>query len=173
MVSDKINHAPPWQPTQASRVQAGCCKMCENFWHYHSCTVPAGCSPTPKSVKLELPDNSKPSEEVGEQPIGTVQLGLAGRRSRLPKALPGCSARISSAKWRYGTRGWLLCHIGWQYAQLAGDAAGLTGWQKRAPKLRSNNQTTDQATKNPAGAGVQLTRACFPAPAGQNHIKLS
>ena len=89
MVSDKINHAPPWQPTQASRVQAGCCKMCENFWHYHSCTVPAGCSPTPKSVKLELPDNSKPSEEVGEQPIGTVQLGLAGRRSRLPKALPG------------------------------------------------------------------------------------
>ena len=58
-------------------------------------------------------------------------------------------------------------------AILAGDAAGLTGWQKRAPKLRSNNQTTDQATKNPAGAGVQLTRACFPAPAGQNHIKLS
>ena len=147
--------------------------------------------------------------------------GWLGDGADCQKLCRGCSARISSAKWRYGaqgwriggtqgwriggtrgwriggtqgwriggtqgwriggtqgwriggTRGWLLCHIGWQYAQLAGDAAGLTGWQKRAPKLRSNNRTTDQATKNPAGAGVQLTRACFPAPAGQNHIKLS
>ena len=38
------------------------------------CNVPIGCSPALKAVKLELPDNSKPGEEAGEQPIGTLHL---------------------------------------------------------------------------------------------------
>lgn len=45
-------------------------------------------------------------------------------------------------------------------------APALENYSKRAKQLA-------QATKNPAKAGVQLTRACFPAPAGQNNIKLS
>ena len=49
-------------------------------------------------------------------------------------------------------------------------SAGRTSTRKVFKKGRS---IRSGKTKNPAKAGVQLTRACFPAPAGQNRIKLS
>ena len=49
-------------------------------------------------------------------------------------------------------------------------SAGRTSTRKVFKKGRS---IRSGKTKNPAKAGVQLARACFPAPAGQNHIKLS
>ena len=133
-------------------------------------------------VKQHTPEKyAAIKHELDSMRPDTTKQGNAKRASTRPATQGGAKSELPLlAAAPFGYTRWSTNQ--WCDAQACGVALRPCAGQQpaRAARRAAVSAGTHKAMrsgagpiKNPAKAGVQLARACFPAPAGQNHIKLS
>lgn len=123
-------------------------------------------TPEQYAAKMHELDSMRPdtTKQRNAKRASTRPATQGGAKSEMPQlaAAPFGYTRLEHrpAVWRSG-------HVQTCYRPVAARRAAVSAGTHKAMRSGAGQ------IKNPAKAGVQLARACFPAPAGQNHIKLS